>query len=141
MSNADTEYRFRVTLYDKAGTRKVLPDQKFLFDSDLGEYTLVAVYDPTAETSVIPGFSKGYVEYKSGMTVNLNPITFVYRVPSTNRREYRKGGLAFGNIISEANGYSYVSVTTLTRRSLLSITVISGGPVLPTILKWVQMRR
>ena len=46
------------------------------------------------------------------MTVNLNPITFVYRVPSTNRREYRKGGLAFGNIISEANGYSYVSVTT-----------------------------
>ncbi|HCC6066270.1 TPA: Ig-like domain repeat protein [Klebsiella pneumoniae] len=112
VSNADTEYRFRVTLYDKAGTRKVLPDQKFLFDSDLGEYTLVAVYDPTAETSVIPGFSKGYVEYKSGMTVNLNPITFVYRVPSTNRREYRKGGLAFGNIISEANGYSYVSVTT-----------------------------
>ncbi len=80
VSNADTEYRFRVTLYDKAGTRKVLPDQKFLFDSDLGEYTLVAVYDPTAETSVIPGFSKGYVEYKSGMTVNLNPITFVYRV-------------------------------------------------------------
>ncbi|RRE60638.1 hypothetical protein EAO08_29405 [Klebsiella pneumoniae] len=82
VSNADTEYRFRVTLYDKAGTRKVLPDQKFLFDSDLGEYTLVAVYDPTAETSVIPGFSKGYVEYKSGMTVNLNPIT-LSTVPST----------------------------------------------------------
>jgi hypothetical protein len=112
VSNADTEYRFRVTLYDKAGTRKVLPDQKFLFDSDLGEYTLVAVYDPTAETSVIPGFSKGYVEYKSGMTVNQNPITFIYRVPlRTAVSTERRTGLR--NIISEANG-SYVSVTTPT---------------------------
>nr|QTX13897.1 hypothetical protein [Klebsiella pneumoniae] len=39
------------------------------------------MYDPTAETSVIPGFSKGYVEYKSGMTVNLNPITFCLPCP------------------------------------------------------------
>ena len=44
VSNADVEYRFRVTLYDKAGNHKVLPDQKFIFDSDLGEYTLFAVY-------------------------------------------------------------------------------------------------
>ncbi|MEP9876132.1 Ig-like domain-containing protein [Klebsiella sp. GW_Kp182] len=112
VSNADVEYRFRVTLYDKAGSRTVLPDQRFLFDSDLGEYTLFAVYDPEATSSVVPGFSKGYVEYKSGMTVNQNPITIVYRIPSANRREYRKSGLKFGQIISEANGYSYVSVTT-----------------------------
>ena len=32
VSNADVEYRFRVTLYDKAGNRKVLPDQKLIFD-------------------------------------------------------------------------------------------------------------
>ncbi|UYB60123.1 Ig-like domain-containing protein (plasmid) [Klebsiella michiganensis] len=112
VSNADVEYRFRVTLYDKAGSRTILPDQRFLFDSDLGEYTLFAVYDPEATSSVVPGFSKGYVEYKSGMTVNQNPITIVYRIPSANRREYRKSGLKFGRIISEANGYSYVSVTT-----------------------------
>ncbi|MEQ0009482.1 Ig-like domain-containing protein [Klebsiella sp. GG_Kp146] len=112
VSNADVEYRFRVTLYDRAGSRTVLPDQRFLFDSDLGEYTLFAVYDPEATSSVVPGFSKGYVEYKAGMTVNQNPITIVYRIPSTNRREYRKSGLKFGQIISEANGYSYVSVTT-----------------------------
>ncbi|WP_154975261.1 Ig-like domain-containing protein [Klebsiella grimontii] len=112
VSNADVEYRFRVTLYDKAGSRTVLPDQRFLFDSDLGEYTLFAVYDPEATSSIVPGFSKGYVEYKSGMTVNQNPITIVYRIPSANRREYRKSGLKFGQIISEANGYSYVSVTT-----------------------------
>lgn len=111
-SNADIEYRFRVTLYDKAGNRKVLPDQKFIFDSDLGEYTLFAVYDPNAKSSVIPGFSEGYVEYKPGMTVNQNPLTLVYRVPSKNRREYNKAGLKFGTIISEANGYSYVSAKT-----------------------------
>lgn len=111
-SNADVLYRFRVTLFDKAGTKTVLPDQKFLFDSDLGEYTLIAVFDPTATTSVVPGFHKGYIEYKPGMTVNQNPLTLVYRVPSLNRREYRKSGLSFGQIISEANGYSYVSVTT-----------------------------
>lgn len=112
VSNADVEYRFRVTLYDKAGTKTVLPDQRFLFDSDLGEYTLFAVFDPNATSSVVPGFNKGYVAYKAGMTVNQNPITLVYRIPSTNRREYRKSGLKFGQIISEANGYSYVSVTT-----------------------------
>lgn len=111
-SNADIEYRFRVTLYDKAGNRKVLPDQKFIFDSDLGEYTLFAVYDPNAKSSVIPGFSEGYVEYKPGMTVNQNPLTLVYRVPSKNMREYNKAGLKFGTIISEANGYSYVSAKT-----------------------------
>lgn len=70
VSNADVEYRFRVTLYDKAGNRKVLPDQKFIFDSDLGEYTLFAVYDPTSKTSVVPGFSEGYIAYKPGMTVS-----------------------------------------------------------------------
>ncbi|HHT5706206.1 TPA: Ig-like domain-containing protein [Raoultella planticola] len=111
-SNADVLYRFRVTLYDKAGTKTVLPDQKFLFDSDLGEYTLIAVFDPTATSSVVPGFNNGYIEYKPGMTVNQNPLTLVYRVPSSNRREYRKSGLSFGKIISEANGYSYVMVTT-----------------------------
>ena len=112
VSNADVEYRFRVTLYDKAGNRKVLPDQKFIFDSDLGEYTLFAVYDPTSKTSVVPGFSEGYIAYKPGMTVNQNPLTLVYRVPSYNRREYNKAGLKFGTIISEANGYSYVSAKT-----------------------------
>ena len=78
VSNADVEYRFRVTLYDKAGNHKVLPDQKFIFDSDLGEYTLFAVYDPTSKTSVVPGFSEGYIAYKPGMTVNQNPLTLVY---------------------------------------------------------------
>ena len=112
VSNADVEYRFRVTLYDKAGNRKVLPDQKFIFDSDLGEYTLFAVYDPTSKTSVVPGFSEGYIAYKPGMTVNQNPLTLVYRVPSNTRREYSKAGLKFGTIISEANGYSYVSAKT-----------------------------
>ncbi|MBL2382412.1 hypothetical protein ELJ13_30020, partial [Klebsiella pneumoniae] len=82
VSNADVEYRFRVTLYDKAGNRKALPDQRFVFDSDLGEYTLFAVYDPTSKTSVVPGFSEGYIAYKPGMTVNQNPLTLVYRVPS-----------------------------------------------------------
>ncbi|ENK5066186.1 Ig-like domain repeat protein [Klebsiella variicola] len=112
VSNADVEYRFRVTLYDKAGNRKALPDQRFVFDSDLGEYTLFAVYDPTSKTSVVPGFSEGYIAYKPGMTVNQNPLTLVYRVPSNNRREYNKAGLKFGTIISEANGYSYVSAKT-----------------------------
>ncbi|HCD6761566.1 TPA: Ig-like domain repeat protein [Klebsiella pneumoniae] len=112
VSNADVEYRFRVTLYDKAGNHKVFPDQKFIFDSDLGEYTLFAVYDPTSKTSVVPGFSEGYIAYKPGMTVNQNPLTLVYRVPSNNRREYSKAGLKFGTIISEANGYSYVSAKT-----------------------------
>jgi len=46
------------------------------------------------------------------MTVNQNPLTLVYRVPSNNRREYSKAGLKFGTIISEANGYSYVSAKT-----------------------------
>ncbi|MEW7002524.1 Ig-like domain repeat protein (plasmid) [Serratia ureilytica] len=54
-SNADVEYRFRVTLFDKAGSRKVLPEQKFVFDDQLGEYTLIAIRDPEAQTSVVPG--------------------------------------------------------------------------------------
>lgn len=111
-SNADVEYRFRVTLYDKAGTRTILPEQKFVFDNQLGEYTLFAIRDPEAQTSVVPGFSSGYVAYKAGMTVNQNPITLIYRLPKKNVRKYNKAGLSFGTIISEANDYVYVSATT-----------------------------
>lgn len=111
VSNANVEYRFRVTLYDKAGTKTILPDQKFVFDSDLGEYTLFAVYDPESKTSVVPNITEGYIPYSPGMTVNQNPMILVYRVPSNNRREYNKAGLKFGKVISEKNGYSYVYVT------------------------------
>ncbi|HID5339180.1 TPA: Ig-like domain-containing protein [Klebsiella pneumoniae] len=111
-SNADVEYRFRVTLFDKAGSRKVLPEQKFVFDDQLGEYTLIAIRDPEAQTSVVPGFTSGYIAYKAGMTVNQNPITLIYRIPINNVRKYNKAGLSFGSIISEANGYAYVAATT-----------------------------
>ncbi|HBQ3926481.1 TPA: DUF4165 domain-containing protein [Klebsiella pneumoniae] len=111
-SDADVEYRFRVTLYDKAGTRKVLPDQKFVFDNQLGDFTLFAIRDPESKTSVVPGITSGYVAYKAGMTINQNPITLVYRLPTNNVRKYNKAGLSFGTIISEANGYVYVAATT-----------------------------
>ncbi|MFM3681053.1 Ig-like domain-containing protein [Klebsiella pneumoniae] len=111
-SDADVEFRFRVTLYDKAGSRKVLPDQKFVFDNQLGEFTLFAIRDPESQTSVVPGITSGYVAYKAGMTVNQNPITLVYRLPTNNVRKYNKAGLSFGTIISEANGYVYVAATT-----------------------------
>ncbi|MEC5393671.1 hypothetical protein VWC42_27410, partial [Klebsiella pneumoniae] len=100
------------TLFDKAGSRKVLPEQKFVFDDQLGEYTLIAIRDPEAQTSVVPGFTSGYIAYKAGMTVNQNPITLIYRIPINNVRKYNKAGLSFGSIISEANGYAYVAATT-----------------------------
>ncbi len=54
-SNADVEYRFRVTLFDKAGSRKVLPEQKFVFDDQLGEYTLIAIRDPKRKQALFQG--------------------------------------------------------------------------------------
>ncbi|MBL2545217.1 hypothetical protein ELJ63_30645, partial [Klebsiella pneumoniae] len=52
VSDADTDFKFRGLLYDKAGNVSQVPDQTFVFDSSPGESELFAVEDPTATTSV-----------------------------------------------------------------------------------------
>ncbi len=96
VSDADVEYRFRAFLYDKAGNITQVPDQNFVFDSSAGEYELFAVADPNSSTSVVPGFASGYIKYTAGMTINTNPVTFVYKIPKQNYRAYNKAGLSFG---------------------------------------------
>lgn len=112
LSDADTIYRFHVTLYDKAGNSSELAEQKFIFDSTPGEHSLFAVYDPDYPESVVPGFSSGYISYKPGLAVNTNPVTFIYKLPSSNYRPNNKVGLQFGSLLTEFDGYSYIKVTT-----------------------------
>ncbi|AZZ16536.1 MULTISPECIES: Ig-like domain-containing protein [Klebsiella] len=111
VSDADTDFKFRGLLYDKAGNVSQVPDQTFVFDSSPGESELFAVEDPTATTSVIPGFEKGYVKYTAGMTVDTNPVTLIYRLPRTNYRANNKAGLSFGSLLTESNGYVYIKQT------------------------------
>ncbi|EQC0103659.1 MULTISPECIES: Ig-like domain-containing protein [Klebsiella/Raoultella group] len=108
VSDADTDFKFRGFLYDKAGNVSQLPDQTFVFDSSPGEYEIFAVEDQTSPTSVVPGFSSGYVKYTAGMTVNDNPVTLIYKLPRSNYRPYNKAGLSFGNLLTESNGYVYI---------------------------------
>lgn len=111
VSDADTDFRFRGFLYDKAGNVSRIPDQTFVFDSTPGEYELFAVEDPTSPTSVIPGISSGYIKYTAGMTVNTNPVSLIYKIPKSNYRPFNKAGLSFGSLLTEANGYVFIRQT------------------------------
>lgn len=96
-SNLDEEFQAEVQIKDNAGNINTLPKQPFRWDNVIGEITLFAVRDPLSNSSVVPGISSGYKAYQAGMTVNENPIRFVYRIPLTNLQPDAEGGLQFIN--------------------------------------------
>ncbi|MFT1013309.1 hypothetical protein ACMGLF_25220, partial [Enterobacter hormaechei] len=82
-----------------------------------GEFTPFAVHDSRVSTSVVPGISSGYVPFKRGLTVLENPYKLVViRIPRTNWKPYRNGGMSITNnyggvqVLSEDATYVYVEV-------------------------------
>ena len=110
--NEEFTFNFRVT--DNAGNVLNIPPQRFLYDDQMGEYTPFAVHDARVSTSVVPGISSGYVAFKQGLSVLENPYKMVIRIPKTNWKPYRNGGITILNnyggtqVISEDTRYVYV---------------------------------
>lgn len=46
------------------------------------------------------------------MSINTNPVTFVYKIPKQNYRAYNKAGLSFGSLLYEDTGYVYIKQST-----------------------------
>ncbi|KOY62823.1 hypothetical protein AM629_06300 [Photorhabdus heterorhabditis] len=115
-SDLNEEFTFNFIVKDKAGNILTIPPQRFKYDDQIGEYTRFAVYDSRVNTSVVPGIASGYVAYKPGLVVLENPYRLVVRVPKSNWRPYRTGGItlinAYGgvNVISEDASYVYAEL-------------------------------
>ena len=115
-SDLNEEFTFNFIITDKAGNTLNIPPQRFLFDDQIGEYTPFAVHDSRVSTSVVPGISSGYVPFVRGLSVLENPYRMVIRIPRTNWKPYRNGGITILNnyggakVISEDTTYVYVEV-------------------------------
>lgn len=113
-SDLDEEFTYNFSVTDKAGNILTIPAQRFKYDDKMGEYTPFAVHDSRVSTSVVPGIASGYVEFKRGLVVLENPYKMVIRVPKTNWKPYRKGGIDIINsyggntVIAEDATYVYV---------------------------------
>ncbi|HHQ5957230.1 TPA: Ig-like domain-containing protein [Enterobacter hormaechei subsp. hoffmannii] len=115
-SDLDEEFTFNFIVTDLAGNTLNIPPQRFLYDDQMGEFTPFAVHDSRVSTSVVPGISSGYVPFKRGLTVLENPYKLVIRIPRTNWKPYRNGGMSITNnyggvqVLSEDATYVYVEV-------------------------------
>lgn len=113
-SDLDEEFTFNFIITDRAGNTLRIPPQRFLYDDQMGEFTPFAVHDSRVSTSVVPGISSGYVAFERGLSVLENPYKMVIRIPKTNWRPYRNGGISIVNnyggveVISEDTTYVYV---------------------------------
>jgi len=115
-SDLNEEFTFNFIVTDKAGNILTIPPQRFKYDDQMGEYTPFAVHDSRVNTSVVPGIASGYVAFKKGLSVLENPYRMVIRIPRTNWKPYRNGGISIVNnyggvqVISEDATYVYVEV-------------------------------
>ncbi|MGV7963855.1 Ig-like domain-containing protein [Photorhabdus tasmaniensis] len=122
-SDLNEEFTFNFIITDKAGNTLNIPPQRFLYDDQVGEFTPFAVHDLRVSTSVVPGISSGYVPFVRGLSVLENPYKMVIRIPRTNWKPYRNGGITIINnyggvqVISEDANYVYVE-TKLPQGSL-----------------------
>lgn len=113
-SDLNETFTFNVFISDKAGNIRTVPPQSFKYDDQLGEVTAFAVHDSRSPTSNVPGISSGYVPYKAGLSVLENPYRVVLRIPRTNWKAYRNGGIDVTNtyggnsIIASDNTYIYL---------------------------------
>lgn len=113
-SDLNETFTFNVSITDKAGNIRTVPAQSFKYDDQFGEIIAFAVHDSRSSTSNVPGVASGYVPYKAGLSVLENPYRVVLRIPKTNWKEYRNGGLSVVNtyggntIIASDSTYIYL---------------------------------
>ncbi len=101
--NSDLNEDFLLTfvISDPAGNKKVIGPQKARYDNISNHPAEpFGVYDPDHTGSLVPGL-KGFVPYKSGMTVKTNPIRLAWRLPKSDWHEHREGGVSLVNALGE----------------------------------------
>lgn len=101
--NSDLNEDFTLTfvISDLAGNKKTVGPQKVRYDNISNHPTEpFGVYDPEHTGSLAPGL-KGFVPYKSGMTVKTNPVRLAWRLPKNDWHEHREGGVSLYNSLGE----------------------------------------